>query len=417
MMPLSRTGFALLVFITTAGAISTDLYLPSLPAIAVALHASQAETQATLSIFLLGFAGSMLVCGPVSDRIGRRPVLIGGLLVFAVASLGCAWAPSIHWLWLGRFIQAIGAATGPVIGRAIVRDAYGASGSVRMMPYLSASGALAPLLGPFVGGALQSLVGWQANFLFLALYGGLGAVLTWRLLPETLSAPPTQAGGIVTVIKTYALFLRDRHFRMVIQATAFTYGAIFCFLSTSSFVFIDVLGVPPHRFGLVFAVFVLGFVSGAMGGGRLAKARKPEHILLAGALLSTGAGCVLIGIAATTHGVVPLMVGIYFMNAGCGLALPIAQGLGVAPYPHAAGAASSMLNFITNCVSALTGALLAQIPTHSALPMSIFMTLCAGMVLHAGLRLRQLARVTDTFIEPEALSAEVAMAETSSNRR
>ena len=154
----------LLTALVAFGAISTDLYLPSLPAIGAGFAADISQVQLTLSVFLVGFAVSQAVYGPLSDRFGRRPVLLGGLSIYLIASLACMTAPGIGSLIAWRFVQALGACTGVVLGRAIVRDVYGREGAARMLSYMGMAMALAPALGPILGGYLQVWFGWRANF-------------------------------------------------------------------------------------------------------------------------------------------------------------------------------------------------------------------------------------------------------------
>ena len=161
----------LLTLLVAMGAISTDIYLPSLPSIAAEFSTDTASVQLTLSIFMIAFAVSQLVYGPLSDQFGRRPVLLGGMSLYLVASTGCAMADSIETLILARFLQALGACSGPVVARAIVRDVFGRERSAKVMAYMGTAMALAPVLGPIAGGFLQVWFGWQANFAVMAALG------------------------------------------------------------------------------------------------------------------------------------------------------------------------------------------------------------------------------------------------------
>src|SRR5262249_12264350 len=176
---------ALLTAMVALGPISTDLYLPSLPGLARYFDVSVADAQLTLSSFLIGLATAQLIYGPLSDRFGRRPVLLVGLAIYVIASIVCAFAPSVPVLIFMRFLQAVGACVGPVLGRAVVRDVHGRDGAARVLAYMSAAMALAPAIGPIIGGFLEEWYSWRANFLALVCYGIVGLVLTWQILPET----------------------------------------------------------------------------------------------------------------------------------------------------------------------------------------------------------------------------------------
>lgn len=180
---------AMLALLAALGPLSTDMYLPSLPAIARELGASTAGTQLTLSAFLVGFAAGQLVYGPVSDRVGRRPVLAAGLGIFVAASLACAVAPTIELLVAGRFLQALGAAGPIVLARAMVRDLYEGPRAGRELSRMGTIMGLVPAFAPILGGVLQGAFGWRANFLAAVLFGLALAAVALTVMPETLCAP------------------------------------------------------------------------------------------------------------------------------------------------------------------------------------------------------------------------------------
>lgn len=384
MSSFSRTRFMLLMAVAALGPLSTDLYLPSLPSISRTFAVGQAETQATLSIFLIGFACSVLICGTLSDRFGRKPVLLFALAGFAAASILCAAAASIEMLWLARLLQALAAGAGPVVTRAIIRDTHPAQESVRMMSYLSAGVGVAPLIGPFIGGMLETYSGWRANFMFLGLYSALSALLLWSYIEETRSpkdhSPITSFLGMFLV---YRRLLSDRLYIGFILCGGFAFSGMFSFISGSSFVFISVLKIPPHFFGLCFGMFVLGFMSGAFLGGRLAKRMIPEKVIFLGACISLSAGSILVAAAWLDWGLIGLVLPLYPYMVGMGMLAPSAQGAGIAPHPENAGAAAGLLNFMTILMASITGALLGQIPITSALPMNFFMASAAFLSLMA----------------------------------
>ena len=259
----------LLTFLVAMGPVSTDLYLPSLPRIAGDLEASEGLAQLTIGLFVAGFGVMMLVCGPFADRFGRRPVLLGGMALYTLASIACALAPDIVSLLTARFVQALGACVGPVVGRAIVRDLYGPRDAGRILGYMSSAMALAPLVGPFIGGWLAVAFGWRANFWALALYGGLLMAALALRLGETLRTP--LAGALLPrqLLGNYLLIVRNRTFLGFLLCVSLSFGALFTWISNSAFVVIDHFGVAPERFGWVFGAVVLGYIAGAYSGSRV----------------------------------------------------------------------------------------------------------------------------------------------------
>src|SRR5215468_12246592 len=225
--PNSLPVTALLTALVALGPISTDLYLPSLPSLARYFAVGVDDIQLTLSVFLVGLATAQLVYGPLSDRFGRRPVLLVGLAIYVVASIVCMLSPSVPVLVVARFVQAVGACVGPVLGRAIVRDVHGREGAARVLAYMSAAMALAPAIGPILGGFLEEWFGWRANFLALVCYGILGAAITWQILPETNKLPDLEAARLDRILRGYQGFLGHRRYVGYVLCCAFAYSGIF----------------------------------------------------------------------------------------------------------------------------------------------------------------------------------------------
>lgn len=354
--PDSLAVTALLTCLVALGAISTDLYLPSLPALGRTFHADTSEVQLTLSVFLVGFALGQVVYGPLSDRFGRRPVLIGGILLYVVASVGCMSAPGIGALIGLRFFQALGAGTGVVLGRAVVRDVHGREGAARMLSYMGMAMALAPALGPILGGYLQIWFGWRANFAVLSGFGLLCFLGIVMLLPETNRSPDPTATQIPQIARNYGRLARDRAFAGYVLVCAFAYSGIFSFISGSSFVFIEVLGLSPERYGLCFAAIVVGYMIGAFASGRLTLALGIERLVLTGATVALLGGGLAAGLAfgGILH-VATILGPVFLFMAGVGLVLPNAMAGAIGPYPGIAGTASALLGFVQMTMAALVG--------------------------------------------------------------
>ncbi len=362
----------LLTALVAIGPVSTDLYLPSLPAVMRAFNADVASAQLTLSAFMAGFGVMMLVYGPLSDRFGRRPVLLAGMLLYSLASIFCLFAPTIDMLILGRFLQALGASCGPVLGRAVVRDVYGREGSARVLSYMASAMALAPAAAPILGGFLETLFGWRSNFIALMGFGGAMLLALFALLPETNQHRDQEALAPHRLLGNLLSLLKNRRFMGYTLTMSFSFAALFSFISGSSFVLIDVLGVAPGNFGFCFAAVVAGYMGGSLTAGRFTLRLGLDRMIGLGALLGAGAGLLLTGLAiwgpAHWAGVVAPVSLLFF---SVGLVLPNASAGAIGPFPQMAGAASSLLGFLQTGLGALAGALTGHLHDGTALPMAL----------------------------------------------
>jgi len=376
--PKSLIVTVLLTALVALGPVSTDLYLPSLPGMTGALGAEVAEIQLTLSLFLAGLASGQLLWGPYADRFGRRPILIIGLSIFCAASVVCAMAPSIGVLIAARFVQAFGAAVGPTLCRAIVRDVHGRSGAARVMSYLSAAVALAPAVAPIFGGFVEVWFGWRANLISLAVYGSLALVATIMLLPETNPSPDPMATHPFRIIGNFGSFLRNRLYLGFLLGVALSYAGIFCFISGSSFVLVDLVGVTPDHYGFCFGAIVIGYIVGSMTGGRLAKRFPPDRMVMVGtALMLLGAGTVFVLALVLEPSVASIVLPTVLFMTGVGLTLPNAYAGALIPFPRNAGAASSLVGFVQMTFAALVGVAIGHVYDATARPMTGAMALVA----------------------------------------
>lgn len=371
---------ALLTALVALGPISTDLYLPSLPAIGRAFGADAAAAQLTLSAFIAGMAVAQLIYGPLSDRFGRRPILLIGLAIYGLASLACAVAPSIEFLIAMRFLQAVGACVGPVVCRAVVRDIYGAGGAARVLSYLSAATALGPLIGPIVGGYLEVWFGWRSNFVLLLLYGVFGGAAALLLLSETNQQRNPRATEPGQILAIYLMLLGHRRYLGYLLSASFAYGGIFSFLSGSSFVLVDGLGLSPDRYGIAFALAVTGYIAGALTAGRLSRRVGFDRLIAIGGFLAlASAAALLIQALAGLETVAGVVGTAALFLAGTAMVLPNSLGGAIGPFPRAAGAASALLGFVQMGLAALIGLPIGQASDGSALAMAIGMAACAAI--------------------------------------
>lgn len=360
----------LLAMLVALGPISTDLYLPSLPSMTRALNADVAEVQLTLSLFLVGLALSLLVYGPLSDRFGRRPVLLVGLALYVAASIASMLAPTIELLIAFRFLQALGACVGPVLCRAVVRDVHGKEGAARVLSYLAAAMAVAPLLGPVLGGYLQVWFGWRANFAALTIYGALGLAGAAALLPETNRDPDPAATRPAAILATYRMLAGEPRYLGYVLSAAFAYSGIFSFISGSSFVLVDMIGLSPDAYGYGFAAIVAGYIAGATAAGKLARIVTAHRMIASGGAVAIAGGLLLVLLALMGQATVAAIVGptmIFMFGAGLIMANSMAGAIG--PYPRAAGAASALLGFAQMSIAALVGIAIGQAADGTQMPM------------------------------------------------
>ncbi|HEY0833917.1 MAG TPA: multidrug effflux MFS transporter [Azospirillum sp.] len=368
--PDSLTFRVLLTVLVAFGPLSTDLYLPSLPALVTVFDTDIATVQLTLSVFLVGFAVSQLVYGPVSDRFGRRPALIGGILIYLLASVACVFAADIGQLIAARFFQAVGACCGPVVARAVVRDVYGRDRAASVLAYMSMAMTLAPAVGPMLGGMLTEAFGWRANFVTLTVIAVAVLAGTLLLLGETNTHRDEHALTPSRLATNYLRLFRDRGFGGHVLTVACTFSGIFAFISGSSFVLIDRIGLSPAEFGLSFAVVVLGYTCGAFLAGRLTPRLGGDRMVRLGTALSAAAGLVGAGLAwGGAVGVPAIVLPLFVFNVGAGLTLPNAMAGAVGPYATMAGLASALLGFAQMGVAAVAGMLVGHLHDGTSRPM------------------------------------------------
>ena len=393
-----RSGAAvnlLLTGLVAFQAISTDLYLASLPTMVQVFATTEAKVQLTLSVFLLGSALMQLAYGPISDRFGRRPVLRVAIALYIVASLACAAAPTIEALIFFRLLQAVGSCAGVTLGRAVARDLYAPVVAARVLAYMASAMAIAPIIGPMIGSWMTVHLGWQANFLFLAGFGVVCLVGLYTLLDESNLHPDPHAIAPKRILSNYVSLLSDRVYVGYALAVTLAYCGIFCFISGSSFTLIQVLGLPTEYFGFCFGAAAAGYSVGALMAGRLIARFGIQPMVTAGTLISAvfgllGALLSWAGIANVWAVLLPFIV----VMVGIGFTLPAAIAGAIGPYPRMAGAAAAMVGFLQLGIAAAVGVGVGQILDGTTRPMMTAVALVSALGLASfwGLVLRNPAR-------------------------
>ncbi|MEF8749492.1 MAG: multidrug effflux MFS transporter [Candidatus Accumulibacter propinquus] len=395
-MNVPRPSVGLAVLLTTLvalGPLSTDLYLPSLPTLARVFASDVASVQLTLSVFLAGFACGQIVYGPLSDRYGRRPVLLGGLLMFCVGTLGCVFAHSIDRLILARFVQALGACAGPVIGRAVVRDLWGASESARVIAYMGGAMAIGPLLGPTLGGFLTVLFGWQSNFVLLLLVAVVQLAVVARVLGESNVHRDPEATTPARMLANFRRLLADRSYLGYLLTFSFSYSALFAFISASSFVLTGRHGLSPEVYGMCFGIVVAGYLIGSVASGRLVRRLGSDGLLARGACLGAVAGVSMAVLEFSgVHGVAAILAPMFFCTVATGLVMPNAIARALAPYPTMAGSASALMGFVQMTLAAGVGIAVGHALAAGAQALAVAVALCSVLALLSYLALIRVRR-------------------------
>lgn len=363
------------------GSLSVSIYVPSMPAIAEELGSSLGAVQATLSLFLLGFACAQLFYGPVSDRFGRRPVLLTALIIYVAASVICAFAPSIGWLQLARFLQGVGACGAPVVARAVVRDHYPASESARVFSFIGTAVALAPALGPIIGGQMQVLFGWRSIFFFLAGFGILMLMLSWWRLPETLREKVLDALHPYRLVQIYTSLLGHGFYMGNVMVSSLLFAGLFCYTTLSPFLFIQELGIRPDVFGTLMIFTVGSYAFGSFTAGRLVSRLGARQLIVLGATISL-VGSVLLFAFADTLSLVRVIGPMMLFLLGFGLSLPPSSATALQPFPRVAGSASALMGFLQMAVGGLASLLIQPVYHGTALPLGgVTIGLAAGALI------------------------------------
>ena len=352
--------------------ISTDLYLPALPTLQRELGASLSAAQLTLSALIICFGLGQLVCGPLADRFGRRPVLLGGLTLYTVASVFGAMALSIDALVVWRALQGAAMAAAVTCGRSIVRDLFQPHEGARVMSRALGGLGVIAMLSPVVGGLLVQSVNWHAALLATAVFGaGTLAFIALRF-EELLHVRNPQATSPSHLWRNWRELVRHPTFRAYTALLCCTYGGLFVLLAGSSFVFINVLGSSRIVFGLILATNSLAYVAGTLLCRRLLLKHGLPGAVKRGALLSLAGGLSMAGLSlAGVQSVWAIMLPQLLFALGHGIHPPCGQAGVVGPFPEKAGTAASLSGFAMMLTAFVIGLALGRVQTHSVFPVTL----------------------------------------------
>ena len=343
--------FALIVAITACGTLGMHLIIPALPDTAHALHVSPAAIQLTITLYLIGLAIGQLLYGPVSDRFGRRPVLLVGLALFTLAGFATTAAPNALTLVIARVLQSIGACAGLVLGRAIVRDSATADGAAKQLALLTLVMSSAPAIAPVLGGYATAWFGWRAAFALLAIVGAVTLTLAVLLLPETNA---TQASARASMLVGSLRLFRSRAFCGYVVGGACTTTSFYAFMAASPFILVDLLHQPTERVGLYYLLLMAGVAAGGLTANRIAGRIRPAVALrAANSIAIFGAACFMLADLTGVLTVATVIAPIVLFMVGAGMASPFALSGAVSVNPHAIGAASGLYGFTQMAYGAL----------------------------------------------------------------
>jgi DHA1 family bicyclomycin/chloramphenicol resistance-like MFS transporter len=361
----------LLSLLTALGPMSTDMFLPSLPAIGLALHATTAQTQLTMSSYLFGFAAGQIIYGPLSDRYGRRPVILAALGLFGVATLLCASTRSIETLIGMRFVQALGGAGSIVLARAVVRDLYSGVKAGHQLSIMGSITAFAPIVAPAIGGALQTAFGWQASFVLLVGFASIAAAAAARFLPETLRQRTAGPFSLATMGRLYRSVLGNRGFLGNLAILTTSYVGLFAWVSGASVVIQGVYGLSPLHFGTIYAIGAGGYMLGTALAARIVMRKGLDRTIGIGAAVQAAGGLgMAAGVALGVADPAWLVGTMTIYLAGMGFVLPQSMAGALTPFPDRAGTASSLMGFTQQTCASIAAAAIGLYLGRSAWPVA-----------------------------------------------
>nr|WP_238600540.1 multidrug effflux MFS transporter [Metasolibacillus meyeri] len=367
--------------LTAFGPLSMDMYLPALPLVAKDLETTASLVQMSITSCLLGLAFGQLIFGPLSDIHGRRRPLLFTLLVYAVASLLCAFSTSI-WMFIAlRFVQGFAGAAGIVIARASARDMYSGKELTKFVALLSLVNGAAPILAPIFGGAVLRFVTWPAVFVILSLIGVVMFLAVALTLTETLPKESRAEGGMLATVKTFHLLLKDRVFMGIALSQAFVSMSMFAYIAGSPFVLQNIYGATPQQFSFIFAANGVGIIIAAQVTGKLASSMEEKKLLLYGTMMSFS-GALLFLLAVLLQGPLWLVLfALFFVVSSVGIVGTTAFSLAMERQGRAAGSASAFLGILPFGGGALVSPLVGIGGDFTAIPMGITIFVCSSLAI------------------------------------
>ncbi|HUH86683.1 MAG TPA: Bcr/CflA family multidrug efflux MFS transporter [Pusillimonas sp.] len=370
-------GWLLLMGALTAlGPLAIDMYLPSFPSIVKGLGATQGEVERTLASYLIGLAAAQIIYGPLADRYGRKRPLLAGLVIFSIASVGCAFTTDIEHLTLWRILQALGGAAGIVIPRAVVRDNLDTRDAAKALSILLLIMGATPILGPIIGGQVLLIADWRGIFGIMAVVGVIMLVVTASKMRETLPPEKVIPLRVSSIFRNYWGLLRHRQFICYSLAGGLGSAGIFTFISGAPRVLINIYGVPPQYFGFLFGLGAASLIFTSQLSARLLDRHSPERLLKLAQIAV--AAITLAGLALTLVGWLNLpllMLCLMGFMASQGFVNPNAAALALSGQGHRLGVASAMMGTVQMIGGAIAGISISYWQADTALPLIGILTI------------------------------------------
>jgi DHA1 family bicyclomycin/chloramphenicol resistance-like MFS transporter len=382
----------LLALLTAIGPVSIDIYLPSLPSMVDVFHTTSAGAEATVTAYYIGFALAQVIYGPISDRLGRRPVLLVGLAFYVAASLVCVLAPTLEALIVARVVQAVAAAAPIILARTIVRDLHSGIHAGRLLSVMSSIMGVVPIVAPAVGGFLALHLGWRSNFWVMTAAGAFAFAAVALVLPETIGDRRAARLSPASILASYRFVLASGTFRLYAAIVCLAYGGLITYIGVSSFIVQGSYGLSPVGYGITFAVSSVGYIAGTFFGRSVAARRGLSRAVGAGsALLGVGGILLPTAVVLAPAQIVEFIIPTVIYMAGIGVIIPQGIAAALTPFPERAGAASSLIGFLhmttAAVVLAAAGALFGDAAFANAGVLAVT-GLLAVVIFLAGRRIR-----------------------------
>ncbi len=370
---LNKNLILVIIPLVIVAPFSCDLFLPSLPAMSQYFHVSGQTIQFTITIYLLGMAFSQLICGPLSDRFGRKPVLLGGLISYAIFSMVIVCLTSLKWVLLFRFLQAFGSCSTIVCALAMVRDFYPKEKIIKYVAIIFGTIGMCPALSPMIGGYLQTKFGWQANFVLMAFIGISLSLIAGFILKETHKTPNTSALAPKMMLGNYKNMLTHRRYLGFALGSGFAYGTIFTFFTVSASIFMGQFHVNASHFGLLVALNAIAIIVGSIVASQLSPRIGLSGVMLLGGALITMGGMVLLSLSYGYHlTLTGLVINTFTVTLGVGLIRPTGNAGAISLFPaNVAGTAAALCNFMNFGAGALFGFVVGHLITTTVHPLAI----------------------------------------------
>lgn len=382
----------ILGFLTAIGPFSIDMYLPAFPEISSSLDTTMPAVMLSLSSFFIGISLGQLFYGPLLERYGRKKPLYAGLLIYLVASIGCATAQTIEMLVLFRLFQAFGGCVGMVASRAIVRDLFSVQENARIFSSLMLIVAVSPIIAPTAGGYITHLFGWRAIFITLIVMILLILAGVHYLLPESRKGDSSFSLKPVPTIKNYYSVLRQPQFLLYVLTGAIAYSSIYAYISGSPHVFMEHFKVSEKTYGWIFALIAMGLIGASQVNNHILKKYSSQQVIATVLYVQFTIGSLFFLLSLNNAATLPLTILLIFCFLCClGFVLPNAAALALAPFEKNAGNAAALIGFLQMSFGALASALLSRMQTEGPSSMAAVMTGCTAtglLILQTGIRIQ-----------------------------